>query len=280
MQSPNAVLYCTLAVTGNPALRTLLYGADQNGKPARKTAAAPTSRVSSDSNAESTQSQASARDRGQQQGGRGQPMAKTSAATRPTSASKQTNPTAILQPPSRQLSSSPVPRYHIASPNQSSQQPLHPSPGNVNAQSSGATSSGSPNGGMQSRRAQGEAASQGRRQRQQRASPSPGHNLHRQAVHARAEQAMMQEPGQAHGSELNSQPADASVLRVQQSNVMPNSAAGSAVPGVANGSPQVAQKASVGSADMQRTASGKLRATAAPFVPRSASGSPLSTSST
>ena len=110
-----------------------------------------------------------------------------------------------------------------------------------------------------------------------------GQDLHRQAVHARADQAMQQQLQSAQPSQHSSQSVDVSVLRVQQSNVMTAPAAGLALSGESNGNIQAVQKALVGSPDsicnLQRTASGKLRATAAPFVPRSASGSPLSTSS-
>ena len=221
------------------------------------------------------------REPGARQGGRGQPTSRTPPVTRPVSSSSK-RPNAILQPPPRQQSSSPVPRHHTASPNEPSQQSSHVTsaqqqPGSVNFQPTGAPVNGTPNGGAQLRTAQNGVVSQGRRQRQQRASPSPGQDLHRQAVHARAQQAK-QQSGPADKLQSGKQTIDASVLRAQPSNVMP-SPAGVALSATANGVSPVAQKASTESPDLQRTSSGKLRATAAPFVPRSSSGSPLSTSS-
>lgn len=101
-------------------------------------------------------------------------------------------------------------------------------------------------------------------------------------MHARAEQAVQQPPGRTDQTHLTNQLVDVSVLRAQQRNVMQSH---SPITGPVsnldvNGLSQAAQKTTVGSQDLQRTASGKLRATAAPFVPRSASGSPLSTAST
>lgn len=255
----------------------------------RNTAATPSSRSSADGSSESTPGQASSKEYGRQQGGKGQGYARTPPISK-TLNSAPRRPTAILQPPPRQQSSSPVPRHQSTSP---AAQPNNASPLQQSAKPGSAqvadasrtqqTVDTLSSRGAQPRTAQNGVASQGRKQRQSRGA-NMGQDLHRQAVHARADQAVQQQLQSAtQPSQYISQPVDVSVLRVQQSNVMAAPAAGVASSGGPNGESQAVQKAPVGSpdstSDLQRTASGKLRATAAPFVPRSASGSPLSTSS-
>lgn len=187
----------------------------------------------------------------------------------PDSASKR--PTAILQPPPRQQSASPVPRQQSSTPASTpvaaeSVQPPQPasaqlfcSPAQIN--------------GIQPKQAQSGTISQSRRQRQQRTSLKPGHALHR---HAQAEQATLQ----AIGSDADNKdwPIDASDLPAQQSNVVTTGASNDVAFSSVNGVSFARSKKLPGSPDvdssLQRTPSGKLRATAAPFVPSGSSLKP------